>query len=156
VESKLEKMQPLEHMVPPDPDNRDFNENFILGDFDTDEKGNIILKENAKGQLVDKQGRVVNAKGYLIDPETGDIVEADGNKTVFKFSELDEGGELPMPFSLEKHNFNPVELLGNLKCHETTLRPLAFEEKDGEPADLSGRRVNRSGFLVDKDGNLID
>ena len=49
-----------------DPTKRKFNENDILGDFDRDEKGNIIIQQNGKGENIDKKGRMVNEKGYLI------------------------------------------------------------------------------------------
>jgi len=34
---------------------------------------------------------------------------------MFRKSELDDYGELPAPFNLEKYNFNPLEMLGNLE-----------------------------------------
>jgi hypothetical protein len=54
---------------------RTFNENDILGDFDRDDKGNVIVLQDEFGNCVDKQGRKVNERGYLQDPKTGDIVE---------------------------------------------------------------------------------
>jgi hypothetical protein len=39
-----------------DPEKRKFNVNDILGDFDRDDKGNIIILENDKKELVDKKG----------------------------------------------------------------------------------------------------
>ena len=47
---------------PPDAELRTFNENDILGDFDRDDKGNIIVFGNK-----DKQKNLVNEKGYLVD-----------------------------------------------------------------------------------------
>jgi hypothetical protein len=49
----------------PDPKAMLFNEHSIMGEFDKDEKGNIILLTNEKGDLIDKLGRKVNEKGYL-------------------------------------------------------------------------------------------
>lgn len=68
---------------PPNPENRNFNENDILGEFDRDGKGNLILLENEKGQIVDKKGNVVNEKGYLIDNKNGDVVDRDQRRTMF-------------------------------------------------------------------------
>lgn len=46
-----------------------------MGDFDRDEKGNVIVLEDEDGNYVDKQGRKVNERGYLVDKEgRGDIV----------------------------------------------------------------------------------
>ena len=62
--------------VPPDSQKRTFNENDILGEFDRDEKGGIIVLQDDTGQYVDKMGRRVNERGYLLDPKgSGDIVE---------------------------------------------------------------------------------
>jgi hypothetical protein len=62
--------------VPPDSSKRTFNENDILGEFDRDDKGNIILLQDDTGQYIDKLGRRVNERGYLLDPNgSGDIVE---------------------------------------------------------------------------------
>jgi hypothetical protein len=60
--------------VPPEANKRTFNENDILGEFDRDEKGNIILLQDKNGNYVDKLGRKVNERGYLINPQ-GDIIE---------------------------------------------------------------------------------
>lgn len=60
--------------VPPEANKRTFNENDILGDFDRDEKGNIILLQDQNGNYIDKLGRRVNERGYLVNPH-GDIIE---------------------------------------------------------------------------------
>lgn len=57
------------------PDLRKFNVHDILGDFDRDKKGNLVMLQNQQGELVDKLGNSVNQKGYLIDSKTGDVVE---------------------------------------------------------------------------------
>lgn len=52
-----------------------FNENDILGDFDRDEKGNVVVLQDNKGNNKDKTGRPTNKRGYLLDPNTGAVVE---------------------------------------------------------------------------------
>jgi hypothetical protein len=70
--------------VPPDSTKRNFNENDILGEFDRDEKGNIILLQDDTGQYIDKRGRRVNERGYLLDPNgSGDIIENMQNQKMF-------------------------------------------------------------------------
>jgi hypothetical protein len=39
---------------PPNPEALDFNEHDIMGDFDKDENGNIILITDKRGNLIDK------------------------------------------------------------------------------------------------------
>lgn len=50
-----------------------------MGVFDKDEKGNIILLTNEKGDLIDKLGRKVNEWGYLKD-KYGNIVSGRNRK----------------------------------------------------------------------------
>ena len=66
-----------------DPDKKKFNVNDILGEFDRDEKGNHLILQDKKGDLIDKDGNRVNEKGYLIDKETGDILEKEKKRKVF-------------------------------------------------------------------------
>ena len=47
---------------PPQPDEMDFNEHDIMGVFDKDENGIIVITNN-KGQLTDKRGGRVNERG---------------------------------------------------------------------------------------------
>jgi len=60
---------------PPDHQKRNFNIQDILGDFDCDEKGNIIVLQDEEGNIQDKTGRPTNERGYLRDPVSGDIIE---------------------------------------------------------------------------------
>lgn len=46
---------------------------------------------------------------------TGDIVNNFNGEVMFKFGELDEKGEVPAPFSIEKHNFNPHQIRGDFE-----------------------------------------
>ena len=50
-----------------DPEKRKFNVHDIIGDLDRDEQGDLIVQKNSKGELVDKKGRKINEKGYLLD-----------------------------------------------------------------------------------------
>ena len=108
--------------IPPDQEKRTFNENDILGNFDRDEKGNPIILRDKKGNPVDKDGKPVNEKGYLIDPKTGDIIDNQYKKKMFDKNELNEKGEIPAPFCVEKHNFNPHNIRGDFN-HDEQGRP---------------------------------
>ena len=48
-----------------------------------------------------------------MDPH-GDIIDKKSKKKMFRKHELDAKGELPAPFSLEKNNFNPNNILGDV------------------------------------------
>lgn len=100
--------------VPPNAEDRTFNVNDILGDLDRDDRGNIIVLQDSQGNNLDKAGNPTNIRGYLTDPRTGDILENYSKSKMFDAHDMDEKGEVPAPFCLEKFNFNPHDLLGNL------------------------------------------
>jgi hypothetical protein len=62
--------------APPDVKSRRFNECDIIGDFERDEKGNVITNEpnDNDGKFLDNKGHETNQRGYLIDPKSGDII----------------------------------------------------------------------------------
>ena len=51
--------------------------------------------------------------GYLIDPE-GNIINYDG-QVIFTKRQLQENGEIPVPASVERHNFVPYRIIGDIK-----------------------------------------
>ena len=79
---------------------RDFNEIDIVANLDRDEKGNLVIpldEITSVRSTVDKDGRPINHHGYLIDPETGDIIHNSTGAKVFRRKDLDERGNIPMP-----------------------------------------------------------
>ena len=61
--------------APPKIGSRRFNECDIIGNYDRDDKGNVIVGEPDKnGKYFDKDGKETNERGYLTDPKTGDII----------------------------------------------------------------------------------
>lgn len=137
--------------VPPDYQKRTFNECDILGEFDRDDKGNVIVLQNEMGHYIDKQGRDVNERGYLKDPSSGDIVENMNNRTMFKKDDIDERGEIPAPFCVDKFNFNPNMVRGDLD-YDRAGRPVFSKGM----LDKQGKPVNKKGWLVDGQGNICD
>lgn len=115
------------------PDMRKFNVHDIYGDFDRDDKGNPVLLQNVNGDWKDKQGNSVNEKGYRIDEKTGDIVEKEKGKKVFDKKDLDERGELPPPFNIERYNFNPHDIRG------------AFDRDPKTGEEIIGNKKNDKG-----------
>lgn len=93
---------------------RNFNENDIVGDFERDWSGQIVERDKVlrASHFEDKGGNVVNERGYLIDGDSGDIRSKYTFDVIFKEYNLIgiDGGpnvELPLPFRIERHNFNP-------------------------------------------------
>ena len=81
------------------------------------------LVDEGKGQFKDKDGKDTNQRGYVIDPATGDVINNYDGETMFKKAELDERGEVPPPFNVEKHNFNPHKVRGDFE-HDRNGRPV--------------------------------
>ena len=147
--------------IPPNQDHRTFNVNDILGELDRDEKGNIIVPQDNDGNTVDKTGKPTNTRGYLIDPRTGDVIENRTSQVMFDANDLDERGELPAPFCVEKYNFNPHDLMGDLDydfdSKTNTAVPMPLKTQQGFFVDKKGRRINKHGWLVmGNQGHIVD
>lgn len=144
---------PIHH---PDLSSKEFNEHSIMGEFDKDEKGNIILLTNAKGNLVCKNGRKVNEKGYLRDRYGHILYGAKNRVRAFNEKELDDRGEIPLPYSWDRYNFNAFDVTGNLKSNSRSNSPARMENKKGGTlTDRNGYQVNNKGFLIDQNGNMV-
>lgn len=74
---------------------------------------------------------------------------------MFDSKEIDERGEIPSPFCVEKYNFNPHNIRGDFD-YDKFGKAVVNKNKRGELVDKKGRRVNKKGFLTDKAGNIID
>lgn len=124
----------------------------VIGVFDKDANGNIILQRGANGssQFVDNVGRRVNEKGYLVDQD-GNIVDREG-KRIFVKEHL-KSGEFPKIFLFTK--FNVDNIMGDFDMSPLS-EPILDKDKFGNFIDRRGRRVNGRGYLVDKVGNVID
>lgn len=100
--------------VPPNQDSRKFNECQILGDLDRNRFGKIVVgpMEAISGSYFDNQGRKTNQRGYLVDSD-GNVINNVNQKIMFMKEQLDERDEIPQPFHLESHGFNPHAVRGN-------------------------------------------
>ena len=63
--------------------------------------------------------------------------------------------ELPLPFRLERHNFNPHHCYGNFD-YDDQCKPVILNDAQGNRIDKNWRSVNASGWLIDDDGNIVD
>lgn len=111
-------------------------------------------------RFVDRDGNVVNERGFLIDESTGDIRSKYTYEVVFKeFNLIGIDGypnvELPLPLRLERFNFNPHECMGNFD-YDDNDKPKILVDRHGNRIDKNLRKVNKSGWLIDKDENIID
>lgn len=118
-----------------------------MGEFDRDDSGMPDLTQKDKdGNYLDKQGRPVNPKGYLIDPATGDIIDNLKGLVMFPKEDVDPlTGELPAPFNWEKYNFDPQAMQGEFDLLNGQPRMLTTNK--GFCVDKKGRKVNKNGWL---------
>jgi hypothetical protein len=72
----------------------------VLGEFDQDRNNNMIILRTKDGKLNDRFGRLVNRRGYLIDP-AGNIVTR-GGIFIFYKEEVDFDDEIPAPYCFQK------------------------------------------------------
>ena len=140
----------IEIHEPPNYDSRKFNVCDIEGDIDYDEKGEAAPGEPDPndGLLRDKQGRVINNKGYLLDPSNGNIISNNNGEVMFERKDLDDKGEIPAPFSIEKHNFNAHAVLGDFD-YDVNGKPKISKGKNGSFADKRVNKVSERGYRID-------
>ena len=67
----------------------------------------------------------------MIDAATGDIVENMQNQKMFNKIDMDERGEIPAPYSVEKYNFNPLGIKGEFDFDKTG-KPLILKSSSGQ------------------------
>ena len=70
---------------------------------------------------------------------------------------MDDRGELPPPFNLERFNFNAHDVRGHFD-RDAEGNEIIGNKRDaqGNILDKLGRKVNEHGFLIDSLGNLVD
>lgn len=101
--------------------------------------------------MVDNIGRLVNEKGYLID-EQGCVIDING-RVLWKRTDL-KSGEFPKIFPFTKFNIQRVQ--GEIDINEKGTPVLKKTPSGDGYIDRKGRLVNVRGYLVDKQGNVVD
>ena len=76
---------------------------------------------------------------------------------MFEARSIDDRGNLPAPFNIERFNFNPFDLQGTFVFTDKD-DPNSFQKafKAGRFLDQFGRQVSMQGFLMDTQGSLIN
>lgn len=152
---QFKQQKPID--APADANLRSFNVNDILGDLDHDEKGNVVVPPADKntGKHHDKIGKETNPKGYLLN-KNGDVIENLNGEKMFNSSEMDDKGEVPGPFCVEKYNFNPHQLMGDFDFSNDG-RPKLMQNDKKMFMDKKSRRVNKHGWMtLAGQGHLVD
>jgi hypothetical protein len=126
-----------------------FNVKNILGDFEMDPVGNPILDKDANGNLIDRQGKRVNAKGYLIDNK-GNVINKNG-KVMFEKELLDNEGDIPKVFRTGLLKSDTASSLSRLMSEIERNQPSEFDQEERRIQDeinnqmRGGRQGGQSG-----------
>lgn len=139
---------------------RNFNLFEVLGNFPLDNKGRIIDRRRTllASEFRDTDGQPVNEFGFLLNEETGYIRSRYTYEDLFLpiHNSIEERGELPMPFRLERHNFNPHKIIGNFDFDAKTRKPIFLRNKFDQLTDKNFRIVNQYGFLINEKEDIVD
>jgi hypothetical protein len=106
----------------------------------------------------DSFDRPVNPKGYTISLEhNGAVINKYNYNVMFMPEELDENGEIPNPYKVERLNFNPFEIMGDFDYDKHTMKPIILKsKKTGKLVDKNLRQVNQFGYFIDEGGNIVN
>jgi hypothetical protein len=116
----------------------------------------------------------------MVDKD-GDIIDNLNGDKMFAKKDMDERGEVPSPFCVEKHNFNPHLVRGDFDYdrNDKAIVPVDKEKKGsimgrspdrkktpskihGSPSkeqsfkDKRGSKVSSRGYRIDEEGHLLD
>ena len=74
---------------------------------------------------------------------------------MFRSDEMDERGEVPAPFCIEKFNFNPHQIMGDFDYSDG--KPILMKTSQGFYIDKKARRVNKHGwYMLPSQGHIVD
>lgn len=73
-----------------------------------------------------------------------------------EYGNINEVGELPMPYRIEQHNFNPHKISGSFDYCPKTKKVIFFRNKFGVLTDKLFRPVNPQGYLINERDDIID
>lgn len=139
---------------------RNFNIFSVLGNFPLDDHGRIINRKQVLEEMdyKDYDGLPVNERGYLINETTGAIYSKFTFEDLFMpiTTSVEDYGELPMPYRLERFNFSPHAIIGNFDYDVKTKKPIFLKNKFGQLTDKNYRPVNQSAFLINQQEDIID
>lgn len=133
-----------------------FNPHEVLGHFDYDTSSTApkpIILRNKQGQLVDKFLRPVNESGYLVD-DLGNILDNQG-RVLFIREQLSPEGELPLLYNYRGKKYDIKSVIGVFSKDPASKKILFCSDDKSAALDRLGRRVNPSGYLVDRMGNVV-
>jgi len=121
-----------------------FNIKNVLGDFEMDPLGNPILDKDAQGNFIDRNGKRVNRKGYLIDAD-GNVINKHG-KLMFEKELLDNEGDIPKVFRTGLLKSDTASSLSRLMSEIGKNQLSDFDAEEGKiDGQMKGMRRGADG-----------
>ena len=120
-----------------------FNVANITGDFEMSPLTDPILEKDGQGNLIDRKGRRVNQRGYLIDEE-GNIIDKRGRK-MFDRVILTSDGEIPKIFRINMLKNDSGSSLSRLMDEIEKNNPSEFDANEDEKQDEVGEIEDGNG-----------
>ena len=108
AEKKKKKVKRGQEPLKPIPD---FEFADIMGEFEIDDAGNFIILRGDAGELLDRNERPVNRRGYLVDT-LGNIVNIK-QEIILMVSELDSDEEIPASYGFEKRKQSLLNMVND-------------------------------------------
>ena len=116
----------------------DFELHDIMGEFEIDDAGNYIILRGDDNKLLDKNGRHVNKRGYMID-RVGNIINKKC-ELIFRAIELDSDDEIPAPLGFDKRKQNLLNMKNEANVddifNEITKEIVPLEKEHLRPARM--------------------
>jgi len=113
-----------------------FNVDNVLGDFEMSPLSEPILDKDNNGNFIDRSGRPVNGRGYLIDPK-GNIIDKRG-KRMFDKIVLSPEGDIPKIFRMHVLKTDSGSELSRLMEDIEKNQPSEYERIEEEEKDEMG------------------
>lgn len=89
--------------------------------------------------------------------DNGDVVNNLNGEKMFDNKDLDDKGDVPAPFSIERHNFNPHTVRGDFDYDRNGKAIVPQDPRNqGEFVDRRGSKVSSRGYRIDDKKNIID
>jgi len=107
-----------------------FNIKNVLGDFEMDPLGNPILDKDKQGNYIDRNGKRVNGKGYLIDND-GNVINKHG-RLMFEKHLLDNEGDIPKVFRTGLLKSDTASSLSRLMSEIGKNQLSDFDQEEGK------------------------
>ena len=111
-----------------------FNIDNITGDYEMSPLSEPILEKDANGNFIDRKGRKVNGRGYLIDDE-GNIIDKNG-KRMFDRIVLTPEGDIPKIFRMQILKTDSGSSLSRLMEEIEKNQPSEYEQAEEEKDQL--------------------